>query len=1071
MFSHNFSEIFRFHFAALVAQAVNHPQEHHPLASLLIVSASDGTARAHVLTVEFSQCWSKLTIEQVLPEFDAVMTRLQAKFGAPICWINLQWVLHCHAMQWRDLQRELTQYKRNYFRAGIAFPGGYQSWLPVTEMELNANACLYNGATSPVATVHVNHLTRYFKRRHGSSQLPDFSSDFTVQVFQTDGVFIDLTLDHPLGRLYPLDTTSRYQGHRRMASLTAPQVFELTDLASQYLGRQVQHTGQFVYGYFPCFGRQIETYNMLRHASSLYALLEGYENCRTVLDQVDMTTRQVYLNEQISTQRIDAVRLGTLAEQIDRALGYLMSEGIRQYDNGCSFVVDVGNQIKLGANAVAILALVKYLDVFPDSPRRMDYLMVLEGLARGILHMQNTDGSFVHVLNGQDLTVLEKNRIIYYDGEAAFGLMRLYGLTGDRRWLECVIRAFDFFIINHHEKAHDHWLAYCSNELIKYRPERKYFAFAVRNVQGYIDFIKNRITTFPTLLELSMAFHQTLIKLEDYPDYQEVLADFDVAGFYEALHTRARYLVNGFFFPEVAMYYQNPQQILHGFFIRHHAFRVRIDDVEHYLSGLIAYQRLLQKPQSLVTRGQSVIGDRLPPVMDARHVAMAMQGTWKVVPPDGWLATGLCCAPRSFAPGHMVVARGKGMDTGYLPPVAIRSLVRQGASAIITDHAESYSDYGVPVLQVHQVRTATLNLGRWVRNVFGGQVIGVTGSAGKTTMVAMLAHALGAVGKTEYSRGSANLPVGIAWNLACMAQDADYWIVEMAIGNMSLNSDIVRPQIAMITNIAAAHLVYHHTVDNIAIKKSRIFEKMAPGSHAVICRDIEQYALIAQLAQTYRLNIVSYGKHPDADIRLLDYQVSDSKFMLDGQVYRLSLPQSVGEHMVINALGVIAVSQLLGAELRVIIQALHGFRPVRGRGDVRPVQHDGISFCLYDEAYNANPLSMQAALAMFEQVKVPVSQKLLILGDMLELGDESQTYHIQLATQLVASPFRRIILVGEAVQATLTALQEQGITAQYFASTLALQPYLSQILHADDHVLIKASHGIGLQQLFERSKT
>jgi hypothetical protein len=173
--------------------------------------------------------------------------------------------------------------------------------------------------------------------------------------------------------------------------------------------------------------------------------------------------------------------------------------------------------------------------------------------------------------------------------------MRLYVLTGNDLWLKTVEKAFEHFIAKEHWKHHDHWLGYCVNELTRYKPEERYFRFAIRNIAGPLNFVENRITTFPTLLELMMAARQTLSRIAADPQLHRLFASIDLAHFERAIEKRANHLLNGHFWPEMAMYCQKPDRIAGSFFIRHHAFRVRIDDIEYYLSGFIAYHNYLRE--------------------------------------------------------------------------------------------------------------------------------------------------------------------------------------------------------------------------------------------------------------------------------------------------------------------------------------------------------------------------------------------------------------------------------------------------------------------------------------------
>ncbi len=550
----------------ITAQHCSPLDKPYPIVTLFF-SVSDTKERAkvtHVSADNFEQAWS-LGIVQLRKLLD----RHKLKQG----WLRVDWVTHVEALTWEVLNKRLQDTKRNYFRHGLALDSALnQAFL---EQELNANAMLYVGGGATNAQLNEKNFTRYATSRYGKKALVDFSPQTPVYVLSTQGVFCDLS-----GGCHLLAGSGLESGRRISPPLDTHQVTQLIETSSQYLAGQVKKSGEFFYGRHPCFDRKIPTYNTLRHVSSTYAMIEAWE---------------------VTGDKM-------LKAAIERSIAHFTQVLIKTYTlptgETAAYLTDLNDEIKLGGNAVCLLALVKY----SEATGNRDYLALLEQLALGIVRLQDAaTGRFDHVLNANDLSVKEAFRIIYYDGEAAFGLMRLYGLTQDSRWLVAVEKAFDYFIANKHWKAHDHWLSYCVNELTRYKPEEKYFRFGLQNIKDHLDFVLERITTFPTLLELMMAAEQMLVRLKDMPDMQSVLQELDIDKFYRALDYRAHYLLNGYFWPEMAMYFQNPARIVGSFFIRHHGFRVRIDDVEHYLSGLVAYRKYLLRERYTGSTYQSQI--------------------------------------------------------------------------------------------------------------------------------------------------------------------------------------------------------------------------------------------------------------------------------------------------------------------------------------------------------------------------------------------------------------------------------------------------------------------------------
>ena len=992
--------------------------------SILFFAISNGIDRAHIEIAtgkDFDDSWKK-GIE--------ALKKWQIKNWYKPTWLRVEVINQIEALSWGDLKLRLSKAKRNYFRFGLSFTPDFKT--SMLEHELYANAVLYK-TDSSVATPNEVNLKNFSKRRFRKELQWPKNDDALIYRFQTLAVFTD-------GKeTYEIESEGKNSGYRKIEQWDVDVVTDLIETSSNYLARQVKSNGFYHYGWFPCFDRPIPTYNALRHASSTYALLEGWE----------VTQKE------------------SQKKAIDQALKYLTQELIKIVElpdgSSAAFLVDIGDEIKLGGNAVSILAYAKYTEITGDQK----YLEIMEQLALGILFMQKSDtGEYVHILNYPDLSVKEDSRTIYYDGEAAFGLMRLYGITKDPRWIQSVEKAFDYFIENKHWQAHDHWQSYCVNELTLYNPDPKYYQFGLDNIRDHLDFVLTRITTFPTLLELMMAAQRMIERMQNDPKVAYLLEGFDVDKFYRALEYRARYLLNGFFYPEVAMFFKNPQRILGGFFIRHHAFRVRIDDVEHYLSGYVAYRKYLLAQRTY--QSEQLVMDR-EKLLTTDYLVKTAAGKWAINPSLSWKPTGISIYPLMFEPGHILIARGSD-NKEFMTEQVIQKLVAQGASGIICEDAAPFIGLDVPVLEVKNIRRAVLALGAEARRLFDGNVIGVTGSAGKTTTVNMLGHALSCFGTTGYTKRSANLPIGIAWNQVNMPEDSKNWVIEMAIGQMSMNSKLTRPNVAVITNIGPAHLEYHINTETIARKKACIMDDMNAGGTLVLFGGILHKEVFEQKAEEKRLSIITYGESDTDDVQLLEFTSNDLKFRLFDEIVELNI-HLPNKYLIYNVLSVFATVYSLGLDWKKLVNAFSTFTLPEGRGQSILVEEKDKVFHLYDDTYNANPLSMVSAISSLSNIENP-KKRFLILGDMKELGKNEVSYHLELQNKILEANPAKIILCGELMEHLWKNIEQDHnfstIKKAWYGTVNEVSSNIDSWIEDGDHIVLKASNSMGLKKIIDR---
>lgn len=992
----------------------------------LFFSVSDGSQRAHVVHAradDFETAWR---------EGADLVERWVRERGIVSPWLRIDWVEGASPMDWTQFKTQLTAVKRNYFRLGLAFDQDFG--FAFTEQELNANAMLCGDSTIAHSVVNVRNFDVYAQARFERTLPLEESSERTVYLLATVGVFCQ-----PDGVVHKLVGTGLDAGRRQLPALNPQAVLELVRSGSSYLARQMQSDGLFVYGYFPCFDRRIPTYDAMRHAGTVHAMLEAWELTRD----------------------------DTLRAAIDRAIDHLTDALIRDYTlpdgRDVAYLVDTGGEIRLGGNAACVRMFVRYCELMETR----HWLPLLEKLALGIVALQDpASGRFDHVLHAADLSLKQASRVIFYDGEAAFGLMRLYGLTRDPRWLAAVEKAFDHFIASQHWQSHDHWLSGCVNELTQWSPQERYFRFGLQNVAGYLDFVLDRKTTFPTLLSLMLAAQQMLQRLESMPAMRHLLDELDTEKFYRALDYRAHYLLNGFFWPEMAMYFRRPSTVVGAFFVRHHSFRVRIDDVEQYVTGFAAYHRYLLDRRSQPGGagpgggGGGVRDDGA--VWTASEMARVTGGEWVVKPEDGWRATGV--TQRTFMrKGRVVFEHQARPSKTPLAAVTLKGVLQPAAAVLCTD-PKPHLDKRVPVLQVANVLQAVLELGDHARTEFTGRVCGVLGSgAGSSTVAAMLAGALTVWGEVAQPEGNISLPSGIAWNLTCMPRHAAYWVLEMGTSHMPASAQLMRPSLIVVTGLSAASQKHRGPSEAAARLDCRMFQAMAAGDRVVLNRDMPEFATFAEAAMAHQLQIVTYGEHKDADVRLLAFDHGEVQAEVAGEPFQLRL-NAPGRHMGASAVAALAALQALRLPLAAAVEPFAHFEPPGGRGALHTIHIGGGSFKLIDETYDANPSSMRAALELLSQAPCEPARRVAILGDMQELGPAAQRHHLDLEAELLASQPDRVLLCGPLMRALHTRIRTK-VRSHWFVDVSDLSTALGGLLQPGDWVLAKSSAGVGLSRL------
>ncbi|MEG0589377.1 UDP-N-acetylmuramoyl-tripeptide--D-alanyl-D-alanine ligase, partial [Aurantimicrobium sp.] len=424
---------------------------------------------------------------------------------------------------------------------------------------------------------------------------------------------------------------------------------------------------------------------------------------------------------------------------------------------------------------------------------------------------------------------------------------------------------------------------------------------------------------------------------------------------------------------------------------------------------------------------------------------------------------------RLITPGDIFVAKPGEFTDGHL---FIPAAVENGAAVVIVDHEVETT---VPQIVVDDTvvamgRLATEVVAR-VRAKGNLTVVGITGSNGKTTTKNLVASMCERVGPTVFPRDSFNNEVGTPITMLKITEDTRYLVLELGAsgkGHIKRMTDMVRPDIAAVLMIGLAHAGEFGGIETTVESKRELIESLGPDGIAILNLDDPRVMSMASVAPG---EIITFGHSPEANVR-----VSDISSSIEGTEFELHTPAGdahvrfkvLGEHHAMNAAAATAIALTLGFELGLIVTSLESvIRAEHWRMELM----GGNGVTVINDAYNASPDSMAAALKTLRQVAGPDNRTIAVLGEMAELGEYAGEEQDRLALLIVRLGIDQLVVVGDGARRLHISAINEGSwdgESKFYSTPDEAYDYLSSLLRAGDIVLVKSSNSAKLRFLGDR---
>ncbi|MBL8232555.1 MAG: UDP-N-acetylmuramoyl-tripeptide--D-alanyl-D-alanine ligase [Bryobacterales bacterium] len=415
---------------------------------------------------------------------------------------------------------------------------------------------------------------------------------------------------------------------------------------------------------------------------------------------------------------------------------------------------------------------------------------------------------------------------------------------------------------------------------------------------------------------------------------------------------------------------------------------------------------------------------------------------------------------RTISPGDLFFAIRGPLHDGhtYVPQV-----LAKGASAAVVDHVPEGCDVPALII-VNDVPLALQRLGAWARQRWGGPVVGITGSAGKTTTKEIVAAMLAAKLRTGKNTGNLNNHLGVPLSLLRLPSDSEVAVIEMGMnhaGEIAELAAIARPQVGVVTNAGYAHIENFDSVEGVAAAKRELIEALPADGVAVLNADDPR---VRNFAGAHSGRCVTYGLSAGADVR-----ASEVSHSAEGCAFRTGdvtfASKLTGRHGILNLLAGIAVAGLYGIAPSQLVDAAASLEPGHMRG--QRIHRDGIQHI--NDCYNSNP---DAARAMVDVLAdTPASRRIAVLGEMLELGRWSEPLHGELGRYVASSGTHVLVGIRGAARHAVEAAIQAGFPASaayFFEDPVEAGECVKRLAQPGDAILWKGSRGTRVELALER---